>query len=170
MFRSTRQTVVLLISLAWITFFVWGPLVGLAFVFDRWILEESFNRIGWAMLIGGAWIAYIFAVVPFPFFPGSVRSFKTLFVFLVFAAVAGWFGGPLIVTGLNCTSSVKPEKIIVEQLESKGKILRFKNNTGDRAGMTFKSSTASWKESKGKTREALLYKGRLGIYWCTFAD
>jgi hypothetical protein len=170
MLRSILRVFVLLVSLAWITFFVWGPLLGFAFVYDRWILEESYNRIGWAFLIGGAWIAYVVSVVPFPFFPGSARSFKTLFVFLAFAAVAGWFGGPLLVTGINCTRTVLPEKIIVEQIETKGRIVRFKNNSGDKAGMIFKSSTASWKESDGKTREALLYKGRFGIYWCTFAD
>jgi hypothetical protein len=146
----------------WVSFFIWGTILYLHFVSGTYILEDGTYRYVSAVCLGLAWLLYVLAFTPFPFVPGSSRSFKALTVLIVLAGISGWFGGGLLIAAVNCDGLRSFERTIpvvtdrgwnisMRAALSSGKTLRFSVPAGE------------WESSAEKA--LYVSRGRLGIYW-----
>jgi hypothetical protein len=161
----TRPARIVSISFAviWISFFAWGTILYLNVVSEKYILEYGTYRYATAFAIGFLWLVYILAFTPFPFIPGSSRSFKMIALLIVLAGLSGWFGGGLLITAVNCDGLRPFEKIAPFIEEDKGRYVSLRAVHSSGKTLRFSITAKKWNSVK----ENVLYvsKGRLGIYW-----
>lgn len=150
-------------AVLWITFFVWGTVWYLTAVSGVYILESGFYRYLSAALIGIVWLVYVLAFTPFPFIPGSTRSFKALGLLIVLAGICGWFGGGLLITAANCDGFRPFEKVSPSISDEGSRYISLKAVHSSGKTLSFTVSAKQW----GSLNEKVLYvsRGRLGIYW-----
>jgi hypothetical protein len=169
MVRRLRP-VVLILTILWLLFPLWGAVLGSLFVFDRWILAESSRTSIWVAGVGLIWL------LPLPALPGvlaAVRGqdgWKVAGAILAAGALAGWFGGPLIVTLLNCVQNdAESEEVTVESTAMLRTSVRFRVQSGRHAGTSFVCAKSVWGPIDQQPRRATLRTGRLGFLWCSLS-
>lgn len=163
-----KTSVLTILGLLW---FAVPPVcaIGSKVIMDRWLLQETSGNY-WAMLLIAALMLAsgtgMLLWLRLPIFPNYIV------LLLAWPTLGGSFGGPLALDLVNRIGFESAgQQVQLESVEQLRLTVRLRPVGHSFEGITLTGSNAAWRaaykrhDGPGKSRPALLRRGRLGLWW-----